>query len=106
MKFSLGSCRSSSSTTWNGCDGTATVTVSKAVTSGYVALTLNYGCGTAYTCATNWHGEVRVTSTTPGSIEIPITSTALPRSLCVSPMSTVVNVFDTRDGRGDKSNEL
>jgi hypothetical protein len=106
IRTTLGSCRGGNSTIWTGCDGSATVNVSKPVTSGYVSLVLNYGCGTAYTCPENWHGEFRVSSTTPGSIVIPLTSTSLTRSQCTSPMTTVANVFDARDGRGDPSNQL
>jgi hypothetical protein len=80
--------------------------VSKPVSSGYISVVINYGCGNDYTCHTNWHGELRVSSTTPGSVVVPVTSTALARADCESPMVTVINVFDARDGAGNVSNQL
>jgi hypothetical protein len=86
------SCASSASPLpgWKNCSGTAILTISRSIQSGYVSVLFNYPSNGAF-----YRGELAVTSAGPvQTVTVPIVNDYVP--YCIATYQTVVNVYDGR----------
>ena len=93
--YSLNACTSSASPLpgWRNCQGTVTLTVNKAVTSGYVSVFFSYpDSGTFY------HGDLQVGSGVPGRVVINVVNNYV--SHCVTSYATTFEVYDGPQSAG------
>lgn len=72
---------------WINCTATVSLTVTKTVTSGYVSVFFNYPNSGSF-----YHGQLQVSSSTPGSIVVPVVNEYVPS--CVTSYATTVDVYD------------
>jgi hypothetical protein len=72
---------------WVNCTATVSLTVTTTVTSGYVSVYFNYPNSASF-----YHGQLQVSSRTPGSIVVPVVNDYVPS--CVTSYATTVDVYD------------
>lgn len=74
---------------WRNCTGTVALTISRPISSGYVAVYFNFPDNSAF-----FHGELQVGLGTPGAVIVNLVNEYVSR--CQSPFATTVDVYNGR----------